>query len=156
MLKLRRLPERRHLPVQPTQPAMQSREARSDVTQVTLEVLDVDGVEADDRREETNIGLSERVSEEVARGRVFDEVGFDPVERGEERGDGLFVGFLGGREAGFVDAVVDVVVDPFVAGVDFGAQGGGEEVEGFIFCGEEVVEFVVEHADDFGALFCRF
>lgn len=79
-------------------------------------------------------------------------MGFDFVEGGEEGFYGALVGFLGCCEAGFVDAVVDVVVGPFVCGFDLGAQVGGVEVEGFVLGGEEVVEFVVEHADDFGAL----
>lgn len=79
-------------------------------------------------------------------------MGLDLIQRGEERDDGLLVGFLGGCEAGFVDAVVDVVVDPFIGFVDLTAQGGWEEVNLFILLGEKVVKFVVEHADDFGAL----
>ena len=77
---------------------------------------------------------------------------FDLVEGGEEGCYGFFVGFLGGCETGFVDAVVDVVVDPFVGGVDVGAVGGGVEVDFLVMLREQVVELVIEHADDFRAL----
>ena len=40
------------------------------------------------------------------------EVGFDAVEGVEEGVDGVVEGLLGCGEAAFVDAVVDVVVDP--------------------------------------------
>lgn len=80
------------------------------------------------------------------------KVRLDPVQRGEEDLNILFVRFLCGCEAGFVDAVVDVVVGPVVGGFDFGPEGGWEEVELLVFFGEEVIEFVIEHADDFGAL----
>jgi hypothetical protein len=36
---------------------------------------------------------------------------------------------LSGGEAGFVDAVVDIVVGPFVCGFDFFLQAGGEEFD---------------------------
>lgn len=68
-------------------------------------------------------------------------------------------GRIGGRrrtgdgrsEAGFVDAVVDVVVCPVVGGFDSVAQVFGEEVELGVRLVEEVVEGVVEHADDLAA-----
>lgn len=79
-------------------------------------------------------------------------MGFDFVEGGEEGCYGALVGFLGCCEAGFVDAVIDIVVGPFVCGFDLRAHGDGVEVERFVLGGEEVVEFVVEHTDDFRAL----
>ena len=66
--------------------------------------------------------------------------------------DGGFISGLGGGEAGFVDAVVDVVVGPRVCSFDVGAEGGGEEIDRGVFGGEEVVELGVKHADDFGGL----
>lgn len=68
MLKIRRIPKRRNIPIQPTHPAMNSREAGADVTEITLEMLDVDGVEADDGREEADIRLGNGVAEEEGRG----------------------------------------------------------------------------------------
>ena len=50
-------------------------------------------------------------------------------------------------ETGLVDAVVDVVVGPFVGLVDCLAQVVGQEGHVLVFVGEQVVEFGVEHAD---------
>jgi hypothetical protein len=66
----------------------------ADVTEVALEVLDVDGVEADDGCEEANVLLCQAVAEvEWAAGLC--EICFCAVKRGEECCDGLFVRFLG-------------------------------------------------------------
>ena len=75
---------------------------------------------------------------------------FDAVEGLEELGHGGFVGGLRGGEAGAVDAVVDVGVRPFVGGFDFLAEVLGVEDDVAILLGEQVVELVVEHADDLG------
>ncbi len=153
MLKVRRIPERGQIPVQPPYPAVNSGVSGADIPNIALEVLHVHGVKADDRREQADISLGDGVAEEVWRdGGLLGEVGFDFVEGGEEGCYGLFVGFLGGCEAGFVDAVVDVVVDPFVGGVDVGAVGGWVEVDFLVLLWKQVVELVVEHADDFRAL----
>lgn len=48
VLKLRRLLERGDIPVQVAHPPVQRRVPRADVADVALEVLDVDGVEADE------------------------------------------------------------------------------------------------------------
>ena len=48
MFKLRRLPKRRHIPIQMPHPLVQRRVSRSYVADIAFEVLDVDGVEADD------------------------------------------------------------------------------------------------------------
>ena len=62
----------------------------------------------------------------------------------EERRDG------GGLrcEAGFVDAVIDVVVSPVVGFVNLLLQVLRVEVDFAVLFGQEVVEFGVEHADD--------
>ncbi len=49
------------------------------------------------------------------------------VEGFEECGDGFFVGFLRGGKAGFVDAVIDVVVGPVVRLFDLLLQTCGEQ-----------------------------
>lgn len=154
MLKVRRLPERGNIPIQPPHPAMNSRVPRANISDITLEMLHIHRVEPDNRRKQPDIRLR-NIGAEIEGlfgGERGGEVGFDLVEGGEEGCYGALVGFLGCREAGFVDAVVDVVVGPFVCGFDFGAEGGRVEVDGFVLGREEIVEFVVEHADDFGAL----
>lgn len=157
VLKVRRLPERRHIPVQLPHPAMNSRIPGANIPYITLEMLHIHGVEADNRREEPDIRLCDRgakVKGGIGIGALRSgEVRLDTVEGGEEGCYGAVVGFLRGCEAGFVDAVVDVVVGPVVCGFDLGTEGWWVEVDFFVLVWEEVVEFVVEHADDFGALF---
>jgi len=154
MFELRRLgSKRRHIPIQFPHPPVQIRVPRPDVADIALEVLDVDGVEADDGRVQTDVGLRDVrpvvVRSAVIRG-VFGEMGFGAIERFEEGVDVVLVGFLGGGEAGFVHAVVDVVVGPVVGFVDFALEGFGQEVDGFVLLGQQVVELGVHHADDFG------
>lgn len=58
MLKLCRLrPKRIVVPVQVSQPFVEGRVSRADVADVTLEVLDVDGVKADDGRVQADVGF---------------------------------------------------------------------------------------------------
>lgn len=153
VLEIRRLTERRQIPIEATYPAMNGGEPRADITQITFEMLDVDRVEANDGCEEADIGLGDGFAEEKGRGgELLGQVSFDFIQRGKKRRDGFFVRFLRGCEAGFVDAVVDIVVDPFVGGVDGTAVGCGEEVDFLVLFWDEVVEFMVEHSDDFGAL----
>ena len=155
MLELSRLPEGRHVPVQPAHPAMNSGIPGANIPDITLEMLDIHRVEADDGGEQPDISLGDGGAEEercLGRGCGCGEVGFDAVEGGEEGRDGLAVGLLGSCEAGLVDAVVDVVVDPVVGVFDLLAERGREWVDLLVFLGEEVVEFMIEHADDFGAL----
>lgn len=65
MLKLRRLPKSRDIPIQMSQPFMQCWVSRPDVTDIALEVLDIDGVEANDGRVETDICLGNGFAEVV-------------------------------------------------------------------------------------------
>lgn len=162
VLELRRLAKRGHVPVQRAQPAVDGRVPRADVAHVALEVLHVHGVEAHDGRVQPDVGLGDGRAEverrRVVLGSLFrGQVGLDPVQGREERRDGSLVGFLRRGEAGLVDPVVDVVVGPVVGGFDLGAEVRREEVDLSVLFWEEVVEFIVEHADDFGALmaFCQ-
>ena len=155
VFKLCRLTERRFVPVQLPDPAMQRRIPGANIAQVALEMLHVHGVEADDRRVESDVCLCDLGAEIVglfALGVVGSEVFFCAVQRAEEGGDGVFVGRGGRGEARFVDAVVDVVVGPFVCGFDVCAEGGGEEVDGGVGRREQGVEFGVEHTDYFRGL----
>lgn len=140
--KLRRLPERRHIPIQMPQPPMNMRVSTPHIPQITLEMLNVDDVEAYDGREETDVSFGDGVAEVVfVSGGVYGgEMFFGAVEGGEEGCYGFFVGFLGGCEAGFVDAVVDVVVGPVVGFVDFGLEFFREEVNLLVFVFYEIVE----------------
>jgi hypothetical protein len=75
---------------------------------VTHEVGVVHLVEADQRGEHADVGLGERVADEVA---PIAEVVVPAVERAEQVVDRLVVRRLRGGEAGAVDAVVDRLVD---------------------------------------------
>lgn len=154
MLEISRLPERRYIPVQLAHPAMNSGVPGANIANITLKMLDIHRVKADNGREEPDISLGDGGAKVEGRLGALrsGEVGFDLVEGGEKRCYGSVVGFLGGREAGFVDAVVDVVVGPFVGGFDLGSEGLWVEIDFFVGFGKDVVEFVVKHADDFGAL----
>lgn len=154
VLKVSGIPESRDIPIQPAHPTVNSRESRADITQIALEMLHVDRVKPNDGGVESDISLGDLVAEEIRfRGRLLlGEVGFNLVERGEERCHGFLVGFLRGCETGFVYAIIDVVVDPFVGGIDLGLEGLGEEVDFLVLLGKNIVEFMVKHADDFGAL----
>ena len=87
MLKLRRLPKRRHLPVQMPHPAVQGGETRADVAEVAFEVLDVDGVEADYGCVEADVGFGD-VGAVVEGAGVGGEVVFGAGEGGEEGVEG--------------------------------------------------------------------
>ena len=136
MFKLRRLlPKSGYVPIQMPEPLVQRRVSAPDVPDVAFEMLHVDGIEADDGRVEADVGFGD-VGAEVVRSWVgcamllFGEMSFCAVEGGEEWVYGFLVGGLGGGEAGFVDAVVDVVVGPFVRGFDLLLQILREQVEG--------------------------
>ena len=73
---------------------MQVRVPAADISDVALEVLNVDGVEADDGGVEADVGFGDGGAVVVGGG-VGGEVGFDAVERAEEGVHGFFVGFLG-------------------------------------------------------------
>lgn len=101
MFKQRRLPKRRHIPIQFPQPFMQRRVTRSYIADVAFEMLHVDGVEADYGCVEPDVGFGYGGAEVVGGG-VGGEVGFCAVEGREEGLDGFFVGFLGSRGDGGV------------------------------------------------------
>lgn len=85
VIEPRRVPERRHGPVQPAHPAVQRRVPRADVAHVELEVLHVDGVEADDCREQADVRLGDAGAEEEGTGAVHvSQVRFGAAQGGED------------------------------------------------------------------------
>ena len=123
MLPLRRLPKRRHIPIQLPQPPMNIRIPTPHIPDIRLEMLHINHIESYHRGIQPHIGLGYVFAIIVWAISDGGEVFFDAVQRGKERGAGCFVGGGCGREAGFVDAVVDGVVGPFVCGFDFGLEG---------------------------------
>ena len=93
MLKLRRLLERRYVPVQLPEPLMQCRITRSDIADVALEVLHVDRVEANDGSVEANVCFGD-VGTKIVRRSVLSKVSFGAVKRGEKGLDRFFISFL--------------------------------------------------------------
>ena len=151
VLKLRRGAKRLDIPIQLAQPFVQVRKAAADVGDVALEVLHVDGVEADDGGVEAHICFGDLLSK-VIRLRMLRQVLLRARQRLEKRVHGGLVGVLGGGETGLVDAVVDVVVGPFVRRVDLLLQRLGVQIHVLVFLGQEAIEFGIEHADDLTGL----
>ena len=153
MLKHRRAAESLVFPVKRPHPPMKRRVARANVLEVAPELLHVRDVESDDRDVKTHVRFRKLAAKvERPAGGGSGELLFRAIECGEELDDGFFVGFLGRGEAAFVDAVVDVVVRPFVGRFDLGLQLGREEIEFGILFRKHVVELGVEHADDLAGL----
>ncbi len=94
MLKLRRLPKRRYIPVKFPHPIMQLWIPTPDVSDIALEVLDVDRVEAYDCGVKADIRFSD-IRAKVVGGGVGGEVGFGAVQGAEKRVHGFFIGSLG-------------------------------------------------------------
>ena len=151
MLKLRRLPKSRHVPIQFPQPLMQRRIPRANISDVAFEMLDVHRIKADDGRVQSHIRFGDALSE-IERRCLLREMLLCAVEGREERLNGFLVCGLGGGEAGFIDAVVDVVVGPVVRAFDLTSKFLGKQINGLVLLREQVVEFGVEHADDLAGL----
>lgn len=72
---------------------MESRVAAANIAQVAFEVLDVDCVESDDGRVETNVCFCDAITV-VVRTWALGEMVFGSVQGFEKLGYGLLVGFL--------------------------------------------------------------
>jgi hypothetical protein len=70
------------------------RVAAADIANVALEVLHVNGIEADDCCEQTDVLLCQAIAE-VEWTAGLGEVFFRTIQRFKQLGDGLLVGFLG-------------------------------------------------------------
>lgn len=139
MRKLRRLPERWYVPIKIPQPLMNIWVPTPDIPNIRLKMLDIYCIETNDRGEETDICFCD-VGPEVVGACCFRKAFLDAVKGGEEGGDGLSVGGFGGCEPGFVDTIVNVVVNPFVGFLDILLQVFGEEVDGLVFLVDDIVE----------------
>lgn len=97
MLKLRGLLKRGEVPVQVSQPPVNCWIPRSDIANVGLEMLNVDSVEADDGRVESNVSLGDVITKVEFRigGQPLCKMLFDAVERVEEGVESFLVGLLG-------------------------------------------------------------
>ena len=107
---------------------------------------DINGVEPDQRGEQSPVGFRQRLADEIALRR---KPRLDLIERGEERAIGFFVSLLRRCEASAIHAVVDVWIDEVVDAVDLAAQRRRIVVGAYV---GQRVERAVEHADDVGRL----
>ena len=132
MLELCGAPESRFVPVQLPHPAVQMRIATPNIADVALEMLHVDRVETDDCCIEAHVCFCD-VGPEVIRPRpvlvVGGKMGFGTVKGLKERADSLLVRTCTSGEAGFVDAVIDIVVGPFVCRIDLFLDGLRVEID---------------------------
>lgn len=123
VLKLRRLFKRLMVPVQVTHPLVNNRVARPDVANVTLEMLNVNGVEADDSDEpieirhmslrkggrdlQPDINLCQGFAEPVWPVLLLGEMLLYTIERLKESYDVALVCCARGSKTRLVDTVVD-------------------------------------------------
>src|SRR5690606_14619416 len=110
--------------------------------QVALEVAVIDGIEADQGREEAPVRLGDAIAHQIA---LPAQERLKLIERGEQCLELLFIDVLTGGESYLVHAIVDGVVNPGVDGIDLRQQC----LRRVISCrGTESVEGRIEHADD--------
>lgn len=102
MLEVARILECWDLPVQLAEPKVDGGIAVAYRADVALEVPDVHWVEANDCDKESNVGLSELISDEVV---LAPEHLLESIERLEERVDGLLVCALCRRESSLVHTI---------------------------------------------------
>lgn len=109
------------------------------IPNVRLEMLDIDDVESDDCGVESYVCFCDFFAE-IEGAFSLGEMLLYSIERGEECDDGFFVCFLGSSKAGFVNAIVDVVIGPVISSLDLGLQVGGEEIQILVLGFEKVIK----------------
>ena len=117
-----------------------------DAADIAFEMADIDRIEPQQRRKQPPVRLGDRGAGQIAPRR---QPLVQPVERLEERADRLLIGVLRGGEAGFVDAVIDRVVNSLVQRIDLFAQQLGIIVSR---PRPDRIERAVEHAYDLRGL----
>ena len=109
-----------HVPVHVLHPPVQVWVSVADAAQHEFEMLLIDDVEADEGREEFDVEFGD-LGEEIKGGILgLGKHFFEAVEGAEDGLGVLVVGNLGGGEAGFVDAAVEVGHHPGAYFVDLG------------------------------------
>ena len=104
----------------------------------------IDCVEANQSREQPQVGFGETVTYQVA---LTTEALFEAVERREQFAEALLVSRLGSGEAAAIDPIVDRIVNKSIGLVDFAAQRRRVKVERRL---AEFIEFRVQHSYDLG------
>ncbi len=78
VLKLGRLSESRHIPIQVPQPFVQRRVSTSDIPDIAFEMLNINGIEADDGCVKAHIRFGD-MSAKIIGGGVFSQMRFCAV-----------------------------------------------------------------------------
>lgn len=140
VLKLRGVLERSMIPVQITHPLMQRGIARTNIANVALEVLDVNGVEADQCDIQSDIGLGNILAKPVGSLLLFTQMLLSLVESFKKSNHVALVRFGCGCETGLVDAIVYEVVVPGVGFVNLRAEVLGVQHDRTVLFVNEVVK----------------
>jgi len=139
------------LPVQVSDPFVQSRISTSNIPEIGLEVLDVDRVEADDSRIQPNIRLRNLLPK-IIRPRPLSQMLLRTIQRLKKRSNSLLVRLLRSREPTLINSVIDIIIRPLVSLFNLPLQFLRQKVQFLVFAFEQMVEFMIEHADDLTAL----
>lgn len=139
VLELGRILELRMVPIQVSHPLMQCRITTPNIPNVALEVLHVHRIEPDNCNKEPDVHLRQHVPEPIW---PFSsrKVLLGAVQGLEEGSDVALVGLGLGSEPGFVDAVVDEIVDPRVGIFDLGTEVRRVEVDLPVLLVNEIIE----------------
>ncbi|MPN32414.1 hypothetical protein SDC9_179892 [bioreactor metagenome] len=141
MVKIDRFRDAWHL-INIAQETMQI-EIVADAMLVAFEMRDIHRIKADECCPQANISLCKPITCQIA---MLTEDLLQPRQRGKDVFYRVIIGLLTGSEARFIDAIVNVVINPAVQFVDLVAQFWGIVVPGF--CPLRI-ERRIEHANDF-------
>lgn len=141
MVKIDRLRNPRHL-VDVAQETVQV-QVVADAMFVALEVGDIHRIKADQRGPQADVRLRQAVARQIA---MLAEDLLQSFQGFKDFSDRFVVRFLAGGKSCFIDAVVNVVVDPAVQFVNFIAQLNRVVIPG---TGAVRVKRGIEHANDF-------
>ncbi len=120
------------IPVKMSKPFMDVWVARSDISDVGLEMLYINNIKSHNGCVQPDIRLRNLLSI-VKRPFRLRKMPLDSIKTVEKRSHSFLICVLRGGEAGLVDAVVDVIVGPFVCSFDFGLKISREEVDVLVF-----------------------
>lgn len=108
----------------------------ADAMLVAFEMRDIHRIKADECCPQANISLCKPITCQIA---MLTEDLLQPRQRGKDVFYRVIIGLLTGSEARFIDAIVNVVINPAVQFVDLVAQFWGIVVPGFCPCASNAV-----------------